>query len=283
MFIFNESGRLGNQLFQYTALKSLCQQNDKLILLGFQELQATFDGIDAKIINASTSKLKKSLCYRLYPHLDWLSNQRLISCLSENDQLDYYKIIEEKGFFDSIKLVKTAYFQSEDLLCEKTIKNLVFKESIVSSTKHLLNTISLSNTNIFVHVRRGDYLSWPTKDSSAVLPASYYKRCIDIMCSKVPNPFFIIVSDDPFYVEDIFGDLENSYISKAPSIEDFVLMSHCQGGILSASTFSWWAAYFSHLRYSNSTFLAPKYWVGHRSKSWYPPFIESNFLKYIDV
>jgi Glycosyl transferase family 11 len=304
MFIFKESGRLGNQLFQYTALKSLCQQSDKLILLGFRELQIAFDGIDAKIINENTSRLERSLYDRLYPYLDLLSNQQLISCLYENEQrslyyrlypyLDllsnqqlisclyeneqpHYKIIEKKGFFNSIKFVKTAYFQNEELLCQKAIKNLVLKESILSSTKQLLNTISLSNTNIFVHIRRGDYLSWINKDSPAVLPASYYKKCIDIICSEISNPFFIFASDDPCYVQDIFGDIKNSYI------EDFALMSHCQGGILSASSFSWWAAYFSHLQNSNSIFLAPKYWIGHRSGAWYPAFIESKFLKYIDV
>ena len=49
MIISKGSGRLGNQLFQYAALRTLCEQNEKLVLLlGFDDLQKAFDGINAK-------------------------------------------------------------------------------------------------------------------------------------------------------------------------------------------------------------------------------------------
>jgi hypothetical protein len=159
----------------------------------------------------------------------------------------------------------------------------LFKDSLLGKTKSLLDTISPLNIKIFIHIRRGDYLFWPDKDHPAVLPASYYKKCIDIIYSKVLNPFFIFTSDDPFYVADVFGGFENSYISRQSNIEDFILMSHCDGGILSASSFSWWAAYFARLRHPNGIFLAPKYWGGHSISSWYPPSIESTFLNFVNV
>jgi hypothetical protein len=281
MLIFQESGRLGNQIFQYVALRSLCRDNEVLLLLGFNELESVFDGINAKIINADSLKLDRVLYSRLYAYFDYLSCKGIISRISENDQLDNYELIQKKGFLDLIKFVERAYFQKETLLCKKSLANLLFKDSLLDNTKYLLDTISPLNTKIFIHIRRGDYLFWPNKDNPAVLPASYYKKCIDTICSKVTNPFFVFTSDDPFYVADVFGDLENSYISRRSSIEDFTLMSHCQGGILSASSFSWWAAYFSRLNYPNGIFLAPEYWGGHSVNSWFPPNIESKFLIYI--
>ena len=115
---------------------------------------------------------------------------------------------------------------------------------------------------IFIHIRRGDYVKWPSREKPAVLPASYYHKCIDLIRSKISNPFFIFMSDDPCYVEDIFGDVKNSFISKFSLNEDFAIMTQCRGGILSASSFSWWAAYFSNLQHPHSHFLGPKYWAG---------------------
>ena len=229
------------------------------------------------------SRYERTLYYRGYSRLDWLSHKGLITRISEQYKLDKYELIQKKGIFNSIRFVEKAYFQKESLFSREIVKNLVFKDGILGDSKYLLDTISPSNIKIFVHIRRGDYLFWPSKNNPALLPASYYKKCIDIICSKISDPFFIFTSDDPFYVEDIFSDLKNSYISRKSSIEDFALMSYCHGGILSASSFSWWAAYFAYLNYPNGIFLAPKYWGGHPVKSWYPPNIESNFLSYIDV
>lgn len=282
MLIFQEAGRLGNQIFQYVALRSLCKENESLLLLGFNELVSVFDGINAKIINVHSPRLERGLYSRFYPYLDYLSRKGIISRISENDQLNRYELVQTKGFWSAIKFVEQSFFQKETLLCQKSLANLLFKDSLLDNTQYLLDTISPLNTKIFIHIRRGDYLFWPNKDNPAVLPASYYKKCIDIICSKVPNPFFIFTSDDPFYVADVFGDLENSYISRRSSIEDFTLMSHCQGGILSASSFSWWAAYFARLNYPNGIFIAPKYWGGHSVDSWFPPNIQSEFMIYID-
>ncbi len=283
MLIFQESGRLGNQIFQYAALRSLCRDNETLLLLGFNELASVFDKINAKIINAHSPKLERGLYSRIYRCLDYVSYRGIISRVSEKDKLNKYELIQTRGIFDSIKFVEQSFFQTETLPCQNSISSLLFKDSLLDRTKYTLESISPLNAKIFIHIRRGDYLSWPNKDNPAVLPASYYKKCMDIICSKVDNPFFIFTSDDPFYVADVFGDLENSYISRKSNIEDFTLMSQCQGGILSASSFSWWAAYFARLRYPNGIFLAPKYWAGYPVKSWFPANIESSFLSYVDI
>jgi hypothetical protein len=70
MLIFKESGRLGNQIFQYAALRSLCEEKEKLFLLGFNDLKLTFNGIDAKIININNSRLYREIC-SLYKALSY--------------------------------------------------------------------------------------------------------------------------------------------------------------------------------------------------------------------
>jgi len=279
VFIFKESGRLGNQLFQYAALRTLCPKEQQLILLGFEALQLVFYGVNAKIINGGSSKLERSLYYRFYQYADTLSQKGIFSRIRESSESP--SIHESKGLLKTVKFVEKSYFQSESCFDLNSIESLLLKPELLNSAKKVIEASTKGKTPIFIHVRRGDYLRWPSKASPAILSASYYQTCINIVQSRILNPFYIFTSDDPFYIKDIFGDLENSYISYGSTSEDFALMTQCSGGILSASSFSWWAAYFAQLQGSGKLFIAPKYWAGHREQIWYPEFIESNFLTYV--
>ena len=281
MIIFRESGRLGNQIFQYLALRTICRKNEKLILLGFKDLQEVFSGINADIINASSTKYDQSIYTKIYKSIDYLSKINIFSRISESmDSSEKPKIISNSALFPAIQLASTSYFQHQTSFNIEATGSLDVAVKYLDFAKGILE-ISGSATPIFVHIRRGDYLRWPDSKNPAVLPANYYRKCIRIIQSNVPRPFFFFTSDDPYYVEDVFGKLKNSFISKFSSYEDFAIMTQCHGGILSASSFSWWAAYFSRLRYPGSIFLAPEYWGGHRTGSWFPPFIESTFLRYV--
>ena len=54
--------------------------------------------------------------------------------------------------------------------------------------------------------------------------------------------------------------------------------------ILSASSLSFCGAYISYLEnYSkiNGVYLAPKYWIGHRKKEWYPKTFKNDWITYM--
>jgi hypothetical protein len=280
MIFFRESGRLGNQIFQYAALKTLCQNKEKLVLLGFEEFQEVFEKVDAKIINRSSSKLEKLFYFHI---LELFPENALFNKIHESNHSKSPGIIYRSGLLKGLTFVQTSYFQSESLFSTAIVNSLSINQKFLSAAQSLLSSILKGRTPVFVHIRRGDYMYWPSREYPAILPAAYYKKCIRIIQTKITNAFFIFTSDDPFYVKDVFGNMENSYISYGSSLEDFALMTQCQSGILSASSFSWWAAYFSQQQHSNSIFLAPKYWAGHRSEHWLPTFIKSAFLNYIDA
>jgi len=288
MIIFRESGRLGNQLFQYAALRTLCKENEKLVLLGFEDLQAVFSGINAKLVNMNGSKIERVFYRQIYKNFDYLSQKNVITRIHEPHDItsadDQSKMIYNSPLFNQIKFADQYFFQQDESSFEKSvILKLSINKKLLSFAKEFLNTLCLSYTPIFVHIRRGDYLNLKINQESAILPATYYRNCLDMIQDTVSNPFFIFASDDPFYVKDLFSDLRNSFISRFSSFEDFVIMTQCQGGILSASSFSWWAAYFANLECPDLTFLAPKYWLGHGSRIWHPRFIKSSFLNYVDV
>lgn len=96
-----------------------------------------------------------------------------------------------------------------------------------------INTIRNLNSHIFfIHIRRGDYIKWPSREYPAVLPLEYYKKGINKIQSMYPDAFFIFCSDDIYYVQDIFSNMPNSFISNGTLSEDFALMSLCDGGTI---------------------------------------------------
>lgn len=286
MLIFKECGRLGNQLFQYAALKTLFPGEKEMILLGFNSLKSAFTGIEARIIDSSCSRFERSFYYRLHKFADYLSSRRVITRVKGSQSVPVIDVIT--GLLKKHMFVETAYFQSELLFDPEVVKKLIFDPQAMETAKNLLHRIAGEKKPVFVHIRRGDYVAWPNRSCAAVLPASHYRRCIELIKARISDPFFVFISDDTFYVEEIFGGMENSFISTGSELEDFALMSQCHAGILSASSFSWWGAWFASLKQGNGLFLAPERWGGHRQSSWYPlifdPFRSgTSFLSFIQT
>lgn len=284
MLIFKECGRLGNQLFQYAALKTLFPREKEMILLGFNSLNSAFTGIEARIIDSDSSRFARSFFYRLHKFADYFSNRRIITRVKGSQSVPVIDVLP--GLCKKYMFVEPAYFQSELLFDPEVIKRLIFNPQVMENAKNFLNRIAGEKRPVFVHIRRGDYVTWPNRSFAAVLPASHYRRCIELIKARIPDPFFVFISDDTFYVEEIFGGMESSFISTGSELEDFALMSQCHAGILSASSFSWWGAWFACLRQGTGPFIAPERWAGHRQSSWYPLIFDpsrsrTSFLSYI--
>ncbi|WP_161794833.1 alpha-1,2-fucosyltransferase [Desulfonatronum thioautotrophicum] len=284
MIIFFEHGRLGNQLFQYAALKKYAGK-EKICLIGFDDLRDTFDGLDAVFPLRNYSLLYKILQRfgrRFFNCV--LPATRLFTTLEQEVLEDGISIRVKKGLINKIKYCVTGYFQSEKVFSDSFISNLHIKLTAKISAGNILKAIPQKCSHIFfVHVRRTDYLKWPTQEYPAVLPADWYIRCIDKILAKYPQAYFVFCSDDVHYVQDVFGYLPNSYISSGDLAQDFAIMTMCHGGILSASSFAWWATYFAKSKNPDGLFLAPLYWAGHRNGQWYPPHIKASFMEYVDV
>lgn len=119
-----------------------------------------------------------------------------------------------------------------------------------------------------------------------MLEKNYYQEAIDELKLKILNPIFIFLSDDTEYVENEFSHIKNKIVTKNNFDVDLAVMSLCQNGIMSASSYSWWGGYFSRERHKNliekkQIFIAPEYWMGRRNKSWYPLNMRFDWLTYI--
>jgi len=282
MIILFDSGRLGNQLFQYAALKEL-YPNQRLIFFGCGALKQTLAFVDAIVIEISL--WPRLLVAGLKWFIPFLAKLRIIGTIQESLDNPDYRIKTTRGIFFELYSLGSAYFQHQNIL-EIISPNLRINDNITCKASEWLDEKIVISNNInlvFVNVRRGDYLAWPSREYSAVLDRQWYIRAIDTMRAKVTNPIFVFITDDPHYVKDCFCDQPDILISDNDPLVDLALMSLCQHGILSASTFAWWGAWFSCIRsHVSGIYLAPKYWAGHRKKEWVPHGFITNWMTYVE-
>lgn len=284
MIVFIESGRLGNQLFQYAALRTLCREDEKLVLFGFDALRNAFDNPDATFAARSGSLVFRFL-RRLRARVDSLvARQALFPVISEVFTQGRCEVAVAPGRVARLRYCREAFFQSEALFDDTVATRLKLKDAHVRAAERLLADPGLvARKKIFVHVRRGDYLHWPPGGPPAALPADWYRECMRRFRQSGGAPFFIVVSDDAAHAREEFGAMPDVRVSAGSEAEDFALMCLCDGGILSASAYSWWAAYFASRRRPEGVFLAPQYWVGHGARAWFPIGVETSFLEYAPV
>ena len=132
----------------------------------------------------------------------------------------------------------------------------------------------------FVHARGGDYRTWPSRESAAILPVSWYAEQVADMRAREADLELVVVGDDPELGSELADVIGGHHIQTGSESIDLALLATCQAGILSASSFAYWGAHFAHAAGSQGPFIAPEFWIGHRTQQWYPPFIQADFLDY---
>lgn len=283
MIFFFENGRLGNQLFQYAAIRTAMPE-EMLCFVGMQALNQVMDGVDAKFLcqrRTFAAHVIKSLAPLV---MRYAAFGKVIDTLQESEDPFEFKIKRKRGVFPWVKYCRSGFFQNENYFNAVIMSKIKIRDSLVHHAKEQLEKISKkSQRKIFIHIRRGDHMAWPSAEHPAVLPAYWYRNAMDVMRKRYDNPLFLIFSDDCFYAQDMFGDNKDVWISQLTEDIDFAMMAQCEDGILSASTFAWWAAYFARKSSFSGLFLAPLYWGGHRQKNWYPTTMRTNWITYLPV
>lgn len=286
MIIFLGNGRLGNQLSQYSYFKKE-HPNERGILVGFDEAAELCDLENAYVI---PQKYFGKISYRVFRGMiTLLELTRLISGIEEDVSTSEFKIIKRHGLLFNIILIRNSFFQHEKFT-DDLPSDLAIKSQHLNKAKFLLNKIvggQFTNNLVFIHIRRGDYVEWPSPEFPAVLPIQWVFDAMTYFRDRIGNPIFLIFSDDRQYVRDVFSNRDDTVVMGSENAtQDMATMSLCNFGILSASTFSWWAANFARKNVSQTTnleFIAPNYWAGHASGKWFPPNFYSQWLTYLPV
>ena len=230
-------GRLGNQMFQFAALKGIARHH------GYQ------------------------FCFPPSQNKnEWTDHQLLIPFkLGSTNELNIQYIdfdrptYQEKGFgFDQDLFDKCpdwvtiqGFFQTEKYF--KHIKqelklDFTFKDDIQNPC---VDMISQLDNPVALHIRRTDYITNP---NHTCLGLDYYERALNIF----PNQTVLIFSDDPQWCQNqkLFEDDRFMISDNDDQYIDMCLMTMCKGHIIANSSFSWWGAWLSN----SERVIAPKGW-----------------------
>jgi hypothetical protein len=266
MLAFNElgnNGRLGNQMFQYAALRGIAANR------GFEWCIPPFG--TRRIDNYSLSN-----CFQMES-----VTQRNQGILDRG----YAPVVVEKQFHFDEELYNLCpndvslhgFFQTEKYfknIKSEIRKDFTFHDSILKPCKEMVE--SIGSTPIFLHVRRGDPnlvdargFKWSYTQCSDQHPPqtiSYYEEALKQFPEDQP---VIVCSDSPEWVnEQEFFEDERFLVSEpdekypdgsyTPYV-DLCLMSLCSGAIIANSSLSWWGAWLQNNR---GKVVAPKNWFG---------------------
>ena len=230
-------GRLGNQMFQFAALKGIARNRgfnfclppsanknewaDHQLLIPFKlsstsELNIQYIDIDRPTITEDGFGFDENL-FKNCP--DWVSIQ---------------------GFFQTEKYFK--HIKDE-------IKNdFTFRDDIRTPCEEMMSSIGDA---VALHIRRTDYITNP---NHTCLSMDYYKKAL----SYFKDDPVLIFSDEPNWCKEhelfeddrfMISDSDDQYI-------DLCLMSMCKGHIIANSSFSWCGAWLA----DSDKVIAPKGW-----------------------
>ena len=252
------NGRLGNQMFQYAALRGIASKRNFDWVIPSDDYQHTDNyGLFETF---EMSNVKKD-------NIGFVNGQ----IVSENDYCfseDYFTQCPDNVSLD-------GFFQTEkyfDHISDQIRVDFTFKKEYLEPCTEYIN--SLDTAPIFLHVRRTDAIG--KQDFHPILPIEYYDKAL----SKFPpnTPCFVFTDDldwcksQEYFQKDRFmynenigrydykttdgsGEMQNTLLPQV----DLCLMSLCSGAIIVNSSFSWWGAWLQNNR---GKVIAPDTWFG---------------------
>ena len=255
-------GRLGNQMFQYAALKGIAAHRGYEYTIPPENPKIQIDNYG--LIEAFELSDNKKI--------GWLNTQ--------------YDIIAEKHFHFDEDLFNTfpdgsglyGFFQSEKYfkhIEDEIREDFTFKKEWLEPCEGFRK--DLGDEVIFLHVRRGDPnladkrgFKWAyvnIQDQHPTQPIEYYEKALTYFPDDMP---VVVFSDSIDWVkeQDLFkpdrfmiSEQTDKFSDGAlvPYI-DLCLMTLCDHAIIANSSMSWWGAWLIENEYKK--IVAPKMWFG---------------------
>lgn len=248
----------GNHLFQYSLIRLIALKNNYNFHVKYpNHLLHCFPNLDLGICDGETYK---------YIEEDTQTQTYIESVFNIPD------FIELKGYYQTPK-----YFEgNEDLV--KSWFNIEIDNDVLS----IINRFPVDKY-CYIHIRGADY-----KSNNWSLPTKYYLDAMEEVKKINKDISFVIVTDDIELSETLFPDIEiitseaHKYGTFGKNgVVDFKSLYFSKYCIISASTFSWWAAWLSTDH--KEIIIAPNNWLNHNfpERGFYPVDIKTKEFTYL--
>jgi hypothetical protein len=255
---FGVLGRLGNQMFQYSAIYSMAKKYNIPFYLPKidTEIYRCFNvtaNVTSEYFNIfdAPNELYKTNIRINHESILLETEEQKIKFFSAKFDENYYNYSHNNksilGFFQNYR-----YFQE----FEKHIrKEFTFKNQYHSVAISYFNTFK-DQKPIALHIRRTDYLN---SDILNNLSLEYYDNALSFFSKESP---VLVFSDEPAWCsqQKIFDSDRFKIITTNNTYIDLCLMSLCHFHIIANSTYSWWGSWLAKSRKT----ICPKQWFSEQ-------------------
>jgi len=239
-------GRLGNQLFQYAAARSLALHHNTEVALGDLD-NKSWHNQKCLLSNFNLQYVKVNGIPNIPTYYEPVSNYWKF----DSNFFSMPNEINLHGFFQHIK-----YFEPFKYIIDKELQ---FKDK--SLEDNCIKFLSKFRNPVSIHLRLGDTLEQFRSRGYE----SYLKDYVSNACKLFDSDRdFLVISGGSRNSDNSEGNLwarknivgkNFHYIEDNDTLTDFCLIKNCEGNILGIdSTFSWWASYLN----KNGQVVAPK-------------------------
>jgi hypothetical protein len=244
MLAFNHLGtlgRLGNQMFQYAALRGLAANRGYDFCIPPSKFQNEWTSHQLFEVFELYHLPKKNITYLDMGHAPVVNEKQF-----HFDELLFRQCPNDVSIF--------GFFQTEKYFkhIENSIReDFIFKEHILEPCKEISQSF---DNPVSLHVRRTDYLK--NSDNHYNLQLDYYEEALE----NFKDRQVIIFSDDPDWCKSqkLFSDDRFLVSESGDNKIDLCLMTFCTDHIIANSSFSWWGAWLAN----GKKVIAPSNWFG---------------------
>ena len=254
-------GRLGNQMFEYAALRGIAARHGYEWCIPPPERKGIENYSLHECFKLSPDRregIMEPCQYAQEPYFHFC--QELFDTCPDNVSLH--------GFFQSWR-----YF---DNVKDEIRKDYTFHDGILEPCKEMMEELE-GQEPIMLHVRRGDPnltdprgFKWSYTQCGSmhpVQPIEYYEKALKAFPEDQP---VIVFSDSPEWVKEQEFFKPNRFMISEPEDKyadgsytpyaDLCLMSLCSHAIIANSSMSWWGAWLQ--TNPDKMIFAPKMWFG---------------------
>lgn len=255
MIIVKLQGGLGNQMFEYASGRGIAKKAEQDFALDLSGLD-TPQGVTKReyqldVFNIQPKFASKKQVWKFTLGKHFSVTGKLLKKIGIN--IPSY--IAEKGvdFNDALFSIKGSayldgYWQSEKYFKHNNAElqeAFTLKKPASEPARKIIELTERENS-VAIQVRRGDYVT--NRKAAAlhgVLDIEYYQRAIAYICTKVPNPTFFAISDDPEWVTTNLKTPSKIIPVPLADYEQMWVMRSCKHQIISNSSFGWWGAWLN--------------------------------------
>lgn len=226
---FTNRGRLGNKMFQFSAVYNLAKYYGRHLVID-EAMHVELTSLFRMKVNNSQPYITGS-CAGLPSYIN-LKTGYQDYFLRINDSND----IRVDGYFESWKYF---YHNFDDIKEMFTLHETMKAKAKSVLLKHVNNIYSNKTdmTYIGIQVRRGDIAEQQKEASWA-----YFQQAMDYYRHKYKNVHFFVASNQLGWCKYHFRNVSAVSILTGSAVLDMSVLSQCDHSIMSVATYSWWCS-----------------------------------------